>query len=125
MGFAVVNVAVYLAGCVLLYVNADDVTEQVWSHWIKLFEALGPLVGLAAGWVFGKEVHRKAAEDARRVADKGLRLAGAITQAQRSYRNSNASAAVEDSDNTGADATKTAAAHLDSLAEEVHMLFST
>ncbi|HTX94611.1 MAG TPA: hypothetical protein VME67_07060 [Mycobacterium sp.] len=71
-------VAVYLLACVMLYMAAGDTR---WDHRIKLFEALGSLVGLAVGWVFGKEVHRKAAETAIGDAKHGHELAGAVRQA--------------------------------------------
>ena len=47
--------------------------DSVWSKYIKIFEDLGPLVGLAVGWVFGKEVHRKEAENANSRADGAKR----------------------------------------------------
>ncbi len=65
---AAILLGVFLLACVLLYVHADDAPEPLWTHWIKIFEALGPLVGLAVGWVFGKEVHRREADDAKQTA---------------------------------------------------------
>ena len=65
---AAILLGVFLLACVLLYVHADDAPEPLWTHWIKIFEALGPLVGLAVGWVFGKEVHRREADAAKQTA---------------------------------------------------------
>jgi hypothetical protein len=58
---------VYVAVCVWLIVtgkgNADD-----WERNSKMFGSLTPLAGAAIGWVFGREVHRKAADDATKMA---------------------------------------------------------
>ena len=68
-------VLVFLLLCVVLYleVRVGHVSDSVWSKYIKIFEGLGPLVGLAVGWVFGKEVHRKEAENANSRADGAKR----------------------------------------------------
>jgi len=65
----------------LLYVNEHDNVRTI-------FTALSPLVATAVGWVFGREVHRKQAENATAFAQnateeamKGHRLAGAVKTA--------------------------------------------
>lgn len=71
-----------LVGAVLLLTALHD--ADVWGREVKIFEALSPLAGGAVGWVFGREVHRKAAEDYRRDARNGQRLAGVIKYASNS-----------------------------------------
>ena len=74
---AVALILIYvLMGAVLLLTALED--PELWGREIKLLEALAPLAGAAVGWVFGREVHRKAAEDYRKDARNGLHLAGAI-----------------------------------------------
>jgi hypothetical protein len=82
---AAVLIVLYLLACIALYFGARD---DQWDHRIKVFDAVGSLVGLAAGWVFGKEVHRREASTAMNhakemngKADKGVQLAGAIRMA--------------------------------------------
>ncbi|MCW2650041.1 MAG: hypothetical protein QOE41_2136 [Mycobacterium sp.] len=82
MTIAAVLISAYLVACLALFLGAFDAQ---WDHRTKAFEALGSLVGLAAGWVFGKEVHRMEAQNAHDSAKtaqaeayKGHQLAGAI-----------------------------------------------
>lgn len=82
MAVAVVLLVAYLGACVALFLGGFD---DQWEHRMKAFETMGALAGLAAGWVFGKEVHRMearrahdAAVTARAEAAKGHQLAGAI-----------------------------------------------
>ena len=50
---ALLLIPAYVVVILLLYVNEhDNVT--------RIFAALSPLVATAVGWVFGREVHRKA-----------------------------------------------------------------
>jgi hypothetical protein len=111
---AAVLVGVYLFGCLVLYIQAG---KGNWDYKIKILEALGPPVGLAVGWVFGKEVHRQAATDARRDADKGHALAGAVRMVAR----------VASTDQTPRDdsnkATPTRSVHWDALLAEVNALY--
>lgn len=79
---AAVLIGLYLVACIALYLGARD---DQWDHRIKIFDAVGSLVGLAAGWVFGREVHRREATNAINhargmvaKADNGVQLAGAI-----------------------------------------------
>jgi hypothetical protein len=118
-----VLVAVFLIACVLLYIHADDTPEPVWNHWIKIFEALGPMVGLALGWVFGKEVHRKAAESAIRKADHGSELAGVVRQALGTERKVLRMTATEPTADTSGDVASLMSSHLESLADQVERLF--
>lgn len=120
MFVAIVLVLFFLAACVVLYLRVGHISNDDWSKYIKLFEALGPLVGLAVGWTFGKEVHRKEAENAATRADKERQdaerahkrtdaLAGAILAIKTHARNAN--------DATGDVSGDIAASHLQSLAE--------
>jgi hypothetical protein len=123
---AIVLLTFFLAGCVLLYLRAGDAAEDDWSKYIKIFEALGPLVGLAVGWIFGKEVHRREAEnatsrakEAKRAADSGIELAGVIrglkTHPDKSYGAAGEANAV--------DSAGRAVAFLESAVAEANRLF--
>lgn len=69
--------AVYAAvGIVMLVEARHDPT--LWGREIHLFDALTPLATGAVGWVFGREVHRKAAAEYRRDAVNGHKLAGKV-----------------------------------------------
>jgi hypothetical protein len=117
---AAVLLGVYLLASVILYLGAGD---NRWDHRIKLFEALGSLVGLAVGWVFGKQVHRKAAEDAIGDANHGHQLAGEVRQALANYRKSAGTPNVETGASTPDDTTSSMPYPLESLAEAVNRLF--
>jgi len=107
---------VYLSACVLLYIGADDAR---WDHWIKIFERSVPLAGLAVGWVFGKEVHRREADNAKEDANHGRELAGAVRQELSSYHKASGTPAPETAPNGPGDATF----HLESLGDAVDRLF--
>ncbi|MDT7764206.1 MAG: hypothetical protein QOC63_3626 [Mycobacterium sp.] len=120
---AAVLVGGYLVACLALYIGAGDAR---WDNRIKIFEALAPLVGLAVGWVFGKEVHRQQAADAKHAAevakgdaDKGHALAGAVDQALRNYHKARGTTDAE----LPGDATSLLC-HLESLADQAEELFS-
>ena len=57
-------VALFAASCWLLYQAADNahVSETLWGRYVYIFGALEAIVFTAIGWVFGREVHRTAAE---------------------------------------------------------------
>jgi hypothetical protein len=83
---AVAFIAAFIGAGVVLCVTAKD--ASLWQRHVKLFEGLAPLAGAAAGWVFGREVHRKAAADYKTAAAayskssrKGLDLAAAVKYA--------------------------------------------
>jgi hypothetical protein len=83
---AVTLVAALIVTGALLMITVHD--ETLWGRHVKLFETLAPLAGGAAGWLFGREVHRKAAADYRRAAlaykghaQKGRDLARAVKYA--------------------------------------------
>ena len=78
---ALLLIPAYVVVIMLLYVNEHDNVRTI-------FTALSPLVATAVGWVFGREVHRKQAENATAFAQnateeamKGHRLAGAVKTA--------------------------------------------
>jgi hypothetical protein len=115
-----VLVVFFLAGCVALYLRVGTTSENDWSKYIKIFDALGPLVGLAVGWTFGKEVHRKEAEnaatranearqDAERAHKRADALAGAILTMKTHAENANGA--------TGDASGNNAVSHLQSLAD--------
>lgn len=57
-------IALFAASCWLLYLAADNaqVTETLWGRYVYIFSALGAIVFTTVGWIFGREVHRTAAE---------------------------------------------------------------
>ena len=59
-------IALFAASCWVLYQAADnaDVTETLWGRYVYIFGALEAIVFTAVGWIFGREVHRTAAEAA-------------------------------------------------------------
>jgi hypothetical protein len=70
----------------MLLITAKD--AGMWNRHVKLFDGLTPFAGAAAGWIFGREVHRKAAVDYKtaaatfkRNALKGRDLAVAVKSA--------------------------------------------
>jgi hypothetical protein len=76
LGLTVLVVLAYLALCALLYWRAGDIQdEKLWSRLIYVAGALGGLVTTAVGWLFGREVHRAAAEHATKEAGIARRLA--------------------------------------------------
>jgi len=96
LGLTVLVVFAYLGLCTLLYFRADHIQdERLWARLLYVAGALGGLVTTAIGWLFGREVHRGAAEyatkevgiargiarSARRDADAGHMLAKAIKAA--------------------------------------------
>jgi hypothetical protein len=125
---AAVLVGGYLLACLLLYVSAGDAR---WDNRIKIFEALAPLVGLAVGWIFGKEVHRQEAADAKhaaviatRVADKGHELAGGVRVVLANYpRTADDKADAGQATSMSSAATSSILFHLASLANEADRLF--
>ena len=57
-------IALFAASCWVLYRTADKagVTETLWGRYVYIFGALEAMVFTAVGWIFGREVHRTAAE---------------------------------------------------------------
>ncbi len=85
MMLAVVIIISYLVFIALAYTRADDSGPDLWNHIVKLLEVVSPIVGVAVGWVFGKEVHRREAQTAEQTARRfehdaksGHALAGAV-----------------------------------------------
>lgn len=72
-------IALFAASCWVLYQTADkaDMTETLWGRYVYIFGALEAIVFTAVGWVFGREVHRSAAEfasqDAARAREEAER----------------------------------------------------
>jgi len=61
-----VLIVIYAAALLLLYLKADNsaVTETIWGRYVFLLGGLEPIVFAAVGWLFGREVNRKQAEQA-------------------------------------------------------------
>jgi hypothetical protein len=69
--------ALYAAVGVVMLVEARH-NADLWSREVHIFDALTPIATGAVGWVFGREVHRKAAADYKKDASNGQKLAGAV-----------------------------------------------
>jgi hypothetical protein len=74
---AAVLLVVYAAVGVVMLVEARH-DPDLWTKEVHLFDALTPIATGAVGWIFGREVHRKAAADYKEDADNGKNLAGAV-----------------------------------------------
>lgn len=72
---AIVIISAFLITCGWLITVASE-DADVWDHHLKVFAAVAPAAGTAVGWVFGREVHRRAAQQYRRDALNGRELAG-------------------------------------------------
>lgn len=122
---SVTFIVVFVVAAVTLWINAKDVS--MWSRHVKLFEGLTPLAGAAAGWIFGREVHRKAAVDYknaaaayRRDAQRGREFARAVQYASTAAaRRTGASG-----DPTTEAAERDAASHLGDLARLAEQILS-
>jgi hypothetical protein len=64
---SVVLIVLYIAGLVFLYTDADNqgVDEKIWARYTFLIGGLEAVVFTAVGWLFGREVNRKQAEQAQ------------------------------------------------------------
>jgi hypothetical protein len=66
----------YFAFCIVLYIRADDMQDdKLWTRLVYIAGGLSALVATAFGWLFGREVHRAAAEHATKDAERARRLA--------------------------------------------------
>jgi cytochrome bd-type quinol oxidase subunit 2 len=69
-GVAVVLVVAYLVALYFMLQTSDDkvVTENIWSRRLVLLTGFEAVVFTAVGWLFGREVNRKQAEQAETAA---------------------------------------------------------
>ena len=58
------------AGLVIFMLVTADGNADVWERQVYVFGAVEAIVFTAVGWIFGREVHRAGAEDARADADQ-------------------------------------------------------
>lgn len=121
---AIAITATFLVLVVLAFTHADRAKPDHWDHIVDIFEVLSPIAGLAVGFLFGKEVHRKEAETAKDAArrneheaKRGHALASAVRTAT----------AIEAGDSAVGSESSAAAvsipAHWKALREEVETLF--
>ena len=73
---AVVVISGFLLFCFILAVAATF--DSQWDRHAEVLHVLTPITSTAVGWVFGREVHRKAAASNSRDAANGRELAGVI-----------------------------------------------
>ena len=84
---AVVIIVFYFAvKLYLMSVLKHNVEERDWSRYTYVAGGLDSIVSIAVGWLFGREVHRKAYEAAERSAAHARASAHAACQADRESR---------------------------------------
>jgi hypothetical protein len=77
LGIAIVLLVAYLILLIWLFSSADDIKDDnLWGRLIYVAGGLGALVSAATGWLFGREVHRGAAEVATAAAQSAREDAG-------------------------------------------------
>jgi flagellar basal body-associated protein FliL len=77
LGLAIVLLLAYLILLYWLFSSAEDIKdENLWGRLIYVAGGLGALVSAATGWLFGREVHRGAAEVATAAAQSAREEAG-------------------------------------------------
>jgi hypothetical protein len=68
---AVALILAYLGYALLLYFSADQVKDDThWNRLVYIAGGLSSLVSAALGWVFGREVHRSAVDNATKEAGR-------------------------------------------------------
>lgn len=68
---AMLIVVVYLAFALVAFIRADDpLTETLWTRSAWVVQGVEAIAFTAVGWLFGKEVHRGEAEQAKERADE-------------------------------------------------------
>ena len=71
----VVAIVILIAYAIFIYASWDKVgtdTDTNWTRRIMLFGGIEALAFAAAGWMFGREVGREAAKDAKADKDKAV-----------------------------------------------------
>jgi hypothetical protein len=129
---AIVLVVAYVVLCGLLYFKADHLSDaNLWTRLTYIAGGLSSFVSTAVGWLFGREVHRAAAEHAteeagrmrqvavaaRKDADRGSALAEAVKAA------AGASVPAQGIGQAAGELTSLAASHLNSLKALAENLF--
>jgi hypothetical protein len=76
---AVLLLLSFAALVIFLVGKAGSATEGTWSRFVYLFGAAEALVFTAVGWLFGREVHRQAAQSAEARADQATTRAESAT----------------------------------------------
>src|SRR3954469_17211509 len=69
---AVILLALYVVILGWLFFTADDkdASETIWGRYVFLLGGLEAIVFTAVGWLFGREVNRKQAEQAEEAQDE-------------------------------------------------------
>lgn len=69
---AVILLTLYVVVLVWLFFTADDkdASETIWGRYVFLLGGLEAIVFTAVGWLFGREVNRKQAEQAETAQDE-------------------------------------------------------
>src|ERR1700761_9167059 len=86
---AVVILIAFVASIYFLFTQSATADERLWSRLVYLYGGIEALAFAAAGYLFGREVHRQQAENAEKRADqkaqeasaaerKGVRLAASV-----------------------------------------------
>jgi len=70
-----IGLLVGFAGLVVYMLATADGDSAAWERQVYVFGAVEAIVFTAVGWIFGREVHRASAEDARQDAEQAKREA--------------------------------------------------
>jgi hypothetical protein len=81
-GFAVALVLMFVVAGIIVwqFVDNPNIDEAHWHRYVHVFSAYQAIVFTAVGWVFGREVHRSAAERAISDAKEAKRDAASARQ---------------------------------------------
>lgn len=84
--FVIVVVILVAFAILVLYMlrtsGRQGVTEDVWGRRLYIYGSAEAIAFTAVGWLFGREVHRSAADSARKQADAATKAAGVAEQAR-------------------------------------------
>lgn len=70
LGVAIGVLALFAIFAVVMFFAADTGNSEVWQRRLAVFGSIEAIVFTAVGWIFGREVHRTAADAARKEADE-------------------------------------------------------
>jgi hypothetical protein len=75
LGIALFLIALYVVGLSILLQLADDTgtNETIWSRYTYLLAGFEAVVFTAVGWLFGREVNRKQAEQAESATNQAMK----------------------------------------------------
>jgi hypothetical protein len=84
LAIALALIGLYVFGVVVLFQSADDsgTSELIWGRYTFLLAGFEAIVFTAVGWLFGREVNRKQAEQAEKATDDAKEKAAEAAEAK-------------------------------------------